>query len=140
MPGACKMAAIAGGTSTCATSMEKLSHPQASGLDQRHGVGRRGGLEADAEEHHPPGGVVARDVHGVQRRVDHAHVGAAALSASRSPREPGTRSMSPNEVKMTSGKAAMACARSMVSSAVTQTGQPGPCTSSTSGGKMRSMP
>jgi len=48
--------------------------------------------------------------------------------------------MSPNDVKMTSGCAAIACARSIVSSAVTQTGQPGPCTSSTSGGSMRSTP
>ena len=36
--------------------------------------------------------------------------------------------------------AAMAWARSMVSSAVTQTGQPGPCTSSISGGSSWSRP
>ena len=36
-------------------------------------------------------------------------------------------------VKMTSGRAAMACARSIISSDVTHTGQPGPCTSSTLG-------
>ena len=44
--------------------------------------------------------------------------------------EPGTRSMSPKEQKITSGRRAMACALSIISSGVTQTGQPGPCTSS----------
>ena len=48
--------------------------------------------------------------------------------------------MSPNEQKMTSGREAIACARSIISSDVTQTGQPGPCTSSTSGGRIRSIP
>src|ERR1017187_6797033 len=58
----------------------------------------------------------------------------------RSPSEPGTRSMSPNEQKMTSGRRAMACARSIISSGVTHTGQPGPCTSSTPSGRSWSMP
>jgi hypothetical protein len=63
-----------------------------------------------------------------------------ALSESRSPREPGTRSMSPNEQKTTSGRAAIACARSIISSEVTQTGQPGPWTSSIAGGSIASIP
>ena len=54
--------------------------------------------------------------------------------------EPGTRSMSPNEVKITPGRRAMACALSICSSGVTHTGQPGPCTSSISPGSRRSMP
>src|SRR5215469_10539724 len=48
--------------------------------------------------------------------------------------------MSPNEQKVTPGRVAMAWARSIISSDVTQTGQPGPWTSSTSGGRTRSMP
>src|SRR5262245_53713076 len=48
--------------------------------------------------------------------------------------------MSPNEQKVTPGREAMAWARSIISSEVTHTGQPGPWTSSTSGGRTRSMP
>ena len=48
--------------------------------------------------------------------------------------------MSPKEQKVTSGREAMAWARSIISSEVTQTGQPGPCTNSTSVGSTRSMP
>ena len=48
--------------------------------------------------------------------------------------------MSPKEVKITSGRAAMARARSMVSRGVTQTGQPGPWTRVISGGSSWSMP
>jgi hypothetical protein len=48
------------------------------------------------------------------------------LIANRSWLLPGTRSMSPNEQKMTPGWAAIASALSMISSGVTQTGQPGP--------------
>src|SRR5262249_42247677 len=58
----------------------------------------------------------------------------------RSPRDPGTRSMSPKEQKITSGREAMAWALSIISSEVTQTGQPGPCTSSTCSGMRRSIP
>jgi hypothetical protein len=43
--------------------------------------------------------------------------------------------MSPNEQKITSGRAAMASALSMISTGVTQTGQPGPWMSVTSGGQ-----
>ena len=48
--------------------------------------------------------------------------------------------MSPNEQKITSGRAAMASARSIISSGVTQTGQPGPWISSISSGSSWSMP
>src|ERR1017187_3967725 len=58
----------------------------------------------------------------------------------RSPLEPGTRSMSPNEQKMTSGRRAIACARSIISRGVTHTGHPGPCTSSTPSGRSWSSP
>src|ERR1017187_881353 len=64
----------------------------------------------------------------------------SALIWNRSPFEPGTRSISPKEQKITPGRRAMACARSSISSGVTQTGQPGPCTSSTSAGSSSSRP
>ena len=48
--------------------------------------------------------------------------------------------MSPNEQKMTPGRAAISSALSISSSGVTQTGQPGPCTSVTSGGSSSSTP
>ncbi len=63
-----------------------------------------------------------------------------ALAASRLPPCPGTRSMSPNEQKITPGSPAMAIAVSMLSAGVTQTGQPGPCSKVTPGGSNRSMP
>src|SRR4051794_10871475 len=46
--------------------------------------------------------------------------------------------MSPNEQKITSGRAATVTARSINSSGVTHTGQPGPWTSVTSGGSSSS--
>ncbi len=64
----------------------------------------------------------------------------ADFTASRSVVDPGTRSMSPKEVKITSGRRAMASALSMSSSGVTHTGQPGPWISPIDSGSMRSMP
>src|SRR6266498_856991 len=54
--------------------------------------------------------------------------------------DPGTRSMSPNEQKMASGRFAMATALSINSIGVTQTGQPGPWTSVISRGSRSSRP
>ena len=48
------------------------------------------------------------------------------LTRNRSFSLPGTRSMSPNEQKITSGREAISSALSMTSSGVTQTGHPGP--------------
>ena len=48
--------------------------------------------------------------------------------------------MSPNEQKVTSGREAIASARSISSSGVTQTGQPGPWTRRTADGSSSSMP
>src|SRR5664280_2067337 len=81
----------------------------------QHGVGGGGGFETDGEETtrtSPP----------------------CDLMVNRSPSDPGTRSMSPNEQKITSGRLAMSWALSIISRGVTQTGQPGPCTSSISCG------
>ena len=64
----------------------------------------------------------------------------SALASSSVPSEPGTRSMSPKHVKITSGW----CASDMPSSTrpigMTHTGHPGPCTSSTPGGRRSSTP
>jgi hypothetical protein len=91
-----------------------------------HGVGRRGGFKADAEEDHLLVRILDGEFDGVQRRIDDAHVAAAALDLEQVASVPGTRSMSPKEQKMTPGCAAMASALSISSSGVTQTGQPGP--------------
>src|SRR6185503_6123706 len=48
--------------------------------------------------------------------------------------------MSPKEQNVTSGREAIAWARSSTSSGVTHTGQPGPCTSSMAGGSTSSIP
>ena len=50
----------------------------------------------------------------------------SALALSRLPRLPGTRIMSPNEVKMTPGSLATAMASSTRPIGMTHTGQPGP--------------
>src|SRR4029079_5862821 len=54
--------------------------------------------------------------------------------------EPGTRSMSPNEQKITFWPDAIMIALSISSSGVTHTGQPGPLTSSTLHESNSSMP
>src|SRR5271165_2432713 len=64
----------------------------------------------------------------------------SALTSNKLFEEPGTRSMSPKELKITSGRCAMATALSISSTGVTQTGQPGPCTSEISRGSRSSRP
>ena len=54
--------------------------------------------------------------------------------------EPGTRIMSPKQVKMTSFSLARAMPSSTRPIGITQTGQPGPWTSSTFSGSRSSMP
>ena len=63
-----------------------------------------------------------------------------AFTDNRSRLRPGTRNMSPNEQKMTSGIDAISIAFSMSSSGVTHTGHPGPCTSVTVSGRSSSTP
>ena len=63
-----------------------------------------------------------------------------ALASSRLPLPPGTRIMSPKDVKMTPGVSATAMASSTRPMGITQTGQPGPWTSSTVSGSTFSMP
>ena len=52
----------------------------------------------------------------------------AAFASKNDPCEPGTRIMSPNEVMITSGRAARCMASSTRPIGITHTGQPGPCT------------
>ena len=56
-----------------------------------------------------------------------------ACASSSEPRLPGTRSMSPKVARITPSVSAIAIASSTRPIGITQTGQPGPCTSSTSG-------
>ena len=66
---------------------------------------------------------------------------APSAFASRSvPDAPGTRSMSPKQVKITSGSCASAMPSSTRPIGITQTGQPGPWTSSTFSGRRSSTP
>ncbi len=51
-----------------------------------------------------------------------------AFASKKDPCEPGTRIMSPNEVMITSGRAARCMASSTRPIGITHTGQPGPCT------------
>ncbi len=67
----------------------------------------------------------------------------SAPSAFASPKlcsEPGTRIMSPKQVKITSSLRAIAMPSSTRPIGITQTGQPGPCTSSTFSGSRSSIP
>jgi hypothetical protein len=61
------------------------------------------------------------ELHGVQGRVDDPHVAAGGLDGEEVAfRLPGTRSMSPKEQKITSGRAAISMALSISSSGVTR--------------------
>ena len=64
----------------------------------------------------------------------------AALASVSVPSEPGTRIMSPKQVKITPGSCAIAIASSTRPIGITQTGQPGPWTSSTLAGSRSSIP
>ena len=59
----------------------------------------------------------------------------AALASSRLPSDPGTRIMSPKQVKITPSLWAIAIPSSTRPIGITHTGQPGPCTSSTLAGQ-----
>ena len=63
-----------------------------------------------------------------------------AFASSSEPLVAGTRIMSPKVVKITSGRSAIAIASSWRPIGITQTGQPGPWTSSISSGSRSSTP
>ena len=94
---------------------------------QRQRGRRRRRLEADREEDDLAIGVLLGDPQRVERRVDHADVGALRPSPRAAcRREPGTRIMSPKQVKITPGSWAIAMPSSTRPIGITQTGQPGP--------------
>ncbi len=64
----------------------------------------------------------------------------SAFASSSVRSEPGTRIMSPKQVKMTPSLRAIAIPSSTRPIGITQTGQPGPCTSSTFSGSRSSTP
>ena len=64
----------------------------------------------------------------------------SAFASSRLPADPGTRIMSPKQVKITPGSRAIAMPSSTRPIGITQTGQPGPWTSSTFSGRRSSTP
>ena len=64
----------------------------------------------------------------------------SAFASSRLPFDPGTRIMSPKQVKITPGSRAIAMPSSTRPIGITQTGQPGPWTSSTLAGSRSSTP
>ena len=64
----------------------------------------------------------------------------SAFASCSEPCEPGIRIMSPKQVKITSGWCAIAIPSSTRPIGITQTGQPGPWTSSTFAGSRSSMP
>jgi hypothetical protein len=69
------MCVMAAGVSTWQHSTLKFqARPR---LAQHQRGGRRGGLEADGEEHHLALGVLVGQGQGVGRRIDHADVGPA---------------------------------------------------------------
>ena len=115
--------------------------PLGAGAQQRDRRRRRGRLEADREEDDLAVGV-ARGRARARRAASRpsARRRRAPSPRAASPRPPGTRSMSPKVVKITSGRSASAIASSTRPIGITQTGQPGPWTKSTSGGTRSSSP
>ena len=67
---------MAGGTSTCETSMLKFVSRGVRAMPDRHGVGRGRGLKADGEEDDLAVRIGRRQVDGVERRIDDADVAA----------------------------------------------------------------
>ena len=120
---------MAAGVSTWLHSTLKLSSPARAACWMRHRGGRRGGLEADGEEHHLALRVVAGDLQRVGRRVDHAHIARRAPwpAAATGRREAGH----PQHVAVgaqddAGARSASAIAMSTRPIGSTHTGQPGP--------------
>ena len=141
LSGASRMAVITGGTRTCETSTLKFVELALAGQPDGHRVGRGRRLEADREEDDLAIGLCRGQVHGVERRVDDPDVAARRLEL----QQIAVASRAPAACRRTSRRSRRVARRSrarrsIISSDVTQTGQPGPWTSSTSGGRIRSIP
>ena len=123
------------------TRMEKFITPSSSGASQqgcRRGGSRR--LEADCKKDDLTLGISGRDRQHVAVSTWTLMSAPCAFAPSRLPHDPGTRIMSPKEVKITPGWPEMAMASSTRPIGITHTGQPGPCTSSTEVGRRCSIP
>ena len=106
------------------------SRPSCSRLPDGHRVRGRRGLEADGEEDDLAVRVLLRELHRVERRVDHPHVAAPRLDAEQVGRRAGhAQHVAERREDDVRAARAIASARSISSSGVTHTGQPGPCTS-----------
>ncbi len=124
--GAPRIAVMAGGTVTCETRMVKFVIP--SCLARHTAIAFAGAVVSK------PTAKNTTCLSGCLRAKSSASSGEyttrtfppLARMWNRSHSLPGTRSMSPKELKITSGRAASASALSICSSGVTHTGQPGP--------------
>ena len=108
---------------------------------QRQRGRRRGRLEPDREEHHLAVGVLLGDPQRVQRRVDHADVGARGLGLEQA----AVRARHPHHVAEAGEDHARRCGRSRCRrrrgpSGSRRPDSPGPCTSSTFAGSRSSTP
>ncbi len=129
--GDCMIASIAGGTRTCDTSRLKLRMPN---LRAWYTVMAFGG--AVVSKPMPKKTTCRCGFCWAIRRASSGEYTTRTSPPSlrtrnRSRPVPGTRSMSPKEQKITSGREAISSALSITSSGVTQTGQPGPWINST---------
>ena len=129
------MAFTAGTIVTWLQNTEKFSMPSAAARSTVIAVDGVVVSKPMRHEHHAPPGIAPGDLQRVQRRVHHADVRARRLGVQQEPCPPGTRSMSPNEARMTPGWRAMWIASSTRPIGITHTGQPGPCTSETCSGR-----
>ena len=118
----------------------EVAQPLPLRLPGRHRIGGSGGFKSDREEDDLAIGMTAGDLDRFRRRVGDANIGALRLCA----KQIGIRSGNAQHVAVGNQDdfrhRASAMALSMVSSGVTQTGQPGPCTSSNPLGSSSSRP
>ena len=77
-------------------------------LMHRHRIGRSGRFKADGEEHNFFIGILLRDLHSIERRVNDADIAAVRFHQKQILLGARHRSMSPNEQKMTFGRDAIA--------------------------------
>ena len=104
----------------------EVGHAELAGAQQRDRGRRRRGLEPDREEHDLAVGVLDRDAaarRAASRRSARRRRAPWLRAGSRCC--PGTRIMSPNDVKITPGVSATAIASSTRPIGITHTGQPG---------------
>ena len=69
-----EIASMAGGTSTCETSIEKLVMFCRAASRDTHGVGGRGCFETNREEYHLRIGLLRASCNASERRIDNPHV------------------------------------------------------------------